>query len=126
MSFRYYRRIGGKKGLGLNIGSSGISSSYRTKYGSIGSKGFSIRTGIPGLTFRSNWRSKKDSGATALVLLMMVVTLFVAYIAILILYNVALFTWWLIGRLYVLLHRFYFRWKAKKLVGDPENQITGH
>ncbi len=34
-------------GLGLNLSKSGISPSYRTKFGSVGPKQFTIRTGIP-------------------------------------------------------------------------------
>jgi biotin carboxyl carrier protein len=53
MSLRYQKRVNLGNGLGLNFSKTGLSTSYRTKYGSIGSRGFSIRTGIPGLSFRS-------------------------------------------------------------------------
>lgn len=52
MGFRYQKRVKLGKGVGLNVSKSGVSPSLRTKYGSIGSKGFSIRTGIPGLSYR--------------------------------------------------------------------------
>jgi len=52
VGFRIQKRINLGKGLGLNIGKTGISTSYRSKAGSIGSKGYSIRTGIPGVSYR--------------------------------------------------------------------------
>lgn len=57
MGIRFNKRIKIGKGLGLNISKSGINPSYKTKKGSISSKGFSIRTGIPGLTYRKNFKS---------------------------------------------------------------------
>jgi fatty acid desaturase len=41
--------------------------SYRSRHGSIGTKGFSLRTGIPGLSFRQGWG--KNAGAAALILI---------------------------------------------------------
>lgn len=64
MGFRFQRRINLSGGWGLNAGKSGGSLSYRTGGGSVGTKGFSIRTGIPGLSFRQNWG--KGSGAVGL------------------------------------------------------------
>lgn len=62
MGFRFHRRINLGNGLGLNLSRSGIGTSVRGKYGAIGSSGFSIRTGIPGLTFRQGW-GKGGQGA---------------------------------------------------------------
>lgn len=55
MGFRFQRRIRIGRGFGLNISKSGITPSHRSRRGSISSKGFSIRTGIPGLQFRKNF-----------------------------------------------------------------------
>ncbi|MFC4635496.1 DUF4236 domain-containing protein [Dokdonia ponticola] len=66
MAFRFNKRIKLSKGLGINLSKSGISTSYRTKSGSVNSKGFSIRTGIPGLTYRKRF---KNSGCALSVLL---------------------------------------------------------
>ena len=52
MGIRYYKRINYGDGLGLNVSKSGVSPSIRTNSGSVSTKGFSIRTGIPGLSFR--------------------------------------------------------------------------
>ena len=52
MGFRFYKRVNYGDGLGLNVSKSGISPSIRTSLGSFGSKGFSIRTGISGLSYR--------------------------------------------------------------------------
>jgi len=66
MGLRFYKRIGGA--AGFNISKSGVSASIRTSMGSIGTRGYSIRTGIPGLYFRGSWRtgSRARRGSTAL------------------------------------------------------------
>ena len=68
MPFRYQKRINLGKGVGINVTQSGVSSSYRTKYGSVGSRGFSFRTGIPGLSFRSGWGKSGPAGLLVIVL----------------------------------------------------------
>ncbi len=62
MGFRYQKRINLGKGFGLNISKSGVSPSFRTKRGSLSSKGYSIRSGIPGLTYRQTFNKGKGSG----------------------------------------------------------------
>lgn len=54
MPFRFNKRVKLSSGLGLNIGKRGVSASVRTKFGSIGSRGISVKTGVPGLTLRSS------------------------------------------------------------------------
>ncbi|PQJ77994.1 DUF4236 domain-containing protein [Polaribacter porphyrae] len=70
MGFRYQKRIKLGKGFGLNISKSGISSSLKTKRGTIGSKGFSVRTGIPGLTYRKTFSKSSRGGCLGIVLLL--------------------------------------------------------
>ncbi|MCM4171857.1 hypothetical protein DHD32_10220 [Arenibacter sp. TNZ] len=99
MGLRYQKRVNLGNGYGLNFGKSGISSSYRTKYGSVGSRGFSIRTGIPGLSFRSSFgKSKKGNGA--IVILMILLFIGAAIIAAVVLWNVVLFLIWLAEETY--------------------------
>lgn len=62
MSIRFNKRIKLGKGLGVNISKSGLTPSYRSKTGSVSSKGFSIRTGIPGVTYRKAFSKSKNSG----------------------------------------------------------------
>lgn len=52
-------KLGG--GVGLNVSKTGVSVSKRAKWGTIGTKGYSIRTGVPGVYFRKRF-SKSDSG----------------------------------------------------------------
>lgn len=113
MGFNYYKRIGGNKGLGLNLSSSGISSSYRTKYGSVSSRGFSIKTGIPGLSFRSGFGHGKNKGTTALIIIMFIAGAFAIYYSLVILYNFLLFVWWIIVEFRKLVLRSYYKWKEK-------------
>jgi hypothetical protein len=60
LGFRKRVNLGG--GLGLNISKSGISPSIRTKAGTISSKGFSIRTGVSGVSYKKNFSTVKNSG----------------------------------------------------------------
>ena len=69
MGFKYNKRIKLGKRLGLNISKSGLSTSYRTKRGTISSKGFSIRTGIPGLIYRKRF---KNSGCMLSMLMLFI------------------------------------------------------
>ena len=62
MGFRFSKRINLGGGLGLNVSKSGISSSLRTKVGSISNKGFSVPTGISGASYRKSFNSSKSSG----------------------------------------------------------------
>ncbi len=113
MGFRLQKRVGGNRGLGVNISGSGFSTSYRSKYGAIGSKGFSIRTGLPGLTFRSNWAKGNRKGNGASVLTLILLTLFLSYLSIVVIYNVIRFFGWVITEIYHLGLRLYFQWKEK-------------
>ena len=76
MGIRYQKRVNLGKGVGLNVSKSGLSPSIRTKYGSISPKGFSVRTGIPGLTYRSG----KNSNAAGIMLAIGAVTVGVLFI----------------------------------------------
>lgn len=78
MAFRFNKRIKLGKGFGININKSGITPSYRTKKGSISSKGYTVRTGIPGLTYRKAFSKRKNSGCLVL-LLIMISILFVTH-----------------------------------------------
>ena len=69
MGFRYQKRIKLGKGFGLNISKSSITPSYRNKRGSLSSKGYSIRTGIPGLSYRKTFSKSSKKGCIALIML---------------------------------------------------------
>lgn len=71
MGFRFQRRINLGGGWGLNTSGTSASMSYRSRHGSIGTSGFSLRTGIPGLSYRQGWG--KGAGAIALVMLVVAV-----------------------------------------------------
>ncbi len=62
MAFRFNKRIKLGKGLGINLSKSGITPSHRNKKGSLSSKGYSVRTGIPGLSYRKTFSQTKNSG----------------------------------------------------------------
>jgi hypothetical protein len=86
MGFSYRKRINVGKGLGVTLSSAGMSASYRTQMGSVGSRGYSIRTGIPGLTFRSSWGRSKYG----LIVLLVIAIATVVYV---IVYNVIGVCW---------------------------------
>jgi hypothetical protein len=54
MGFRFQKRIKLGGGLGLNISKSGISPSVRTKMGTFSRKGYSVKTGIPGVRYQNS------------------------------------------------------------------------
>lgn len=68
MGIRFSKRVNLGKGLGFNISKSGITPSLRTKSGSISIKGFSIKTGVPGVSYRNNF-SKSTRGCLGLCLI---------------------------------------------------------
>ncbi|WP_062053977.1 DUF4236 domain-containing protein [Aquimarina longa] len=75
MAFKYHKRIKLGKGFGLNISKSGISPSYRSKIGSISSKGYSIRTGIKGLSYRKTFKKSKGCMSLFIMLISINVTI---------------------------------------------------
>lgn len=73
MGLRFQKRINLGKGIGINISKSGISPSIRTKKGSLSSKGYSIRTGISGVTYRKTFSKAKNSGCLVMILIFLTV-----------------------------------------------------
>lgn len=106
MGFRFYKRIPTGSGTGINISGSGVSVSKRGKYGSFGTNGFSVKTGIPGLSFRKSWAgaSKGKGLETLLILLFFGIVVYVAYNLIvligLIMYNILAFFFGFIEGIY--------------------------
>lgn len=73
MGFRFQKRIKLGKNLGVHISKSGITPSYRNKRGSISSKGYAIRTGIPGVTYRKTFSKSKHSGCLFFLLILFLI-----------------------------------------------------
>lgn len=65
MGFRFQRRLNLGRGVGVNLGKTGASASYRNKAGSFGTSGVSLRTGIPGLSFRQSFGKSGGIGYIA-------------------------------------------------------------
>ncbi|MBV7268032.1 DUF4236 domain-containing protein [Winogradskyella luteola] len=82
MGFRFQKRIKLGKRFGINISKSGITPSYRTKKGSLSSKGYSINTGIPGLNYRKTFSKSSKSGCSIFVLIAMSSTIILLIIKI--------------------------------------------
>ena len=78
MGFRIQRRLNITRGMGLNLSKSGISPSLRSDFGSLSLKGLSIRTGIPGVSFRQGFGSKSGNAA----LIFGIILIFVAMLPI--------------------------------------------
>ena len=78
MGLRYQKRINLGKGFGLNISKSGVSPSLRTKRGSLSSKGYSIRSGIPGVTYRKTFSKAKNSGCFVVGVILISTAIFVS------------------------------------------------
>lgn len=73
MGFRFQKRINLGKGIGLNISKSGITPSIRTKSGSLSTKGYSVKTGISGVSYRKNFSNSKNSGCAVFLLIPIVI-----------------------------------------------------
>ena len=73
MSFRFQKRINLGKGIGLNISKSGITPSIKTKSGSLSTKGYSVKTGISGVSYRKNFSNSKNSGCVVFLLIPIVI-----------------------------------------------------
>lgn len=93
MGFIYRKRINVGKGLGVTLSSTGMSASYRTRMGSVSLSGYSFRTGIPGLTFRSTWGRSKIG-------LIILLAIGIATIVYVIFYNLLAVSWYLLTWLY--------------------------
>jgi hypothetical protein len=79
MGIRLQKRINLGKGLGINVSKSGIKPSYRTKIGTLSSTGYSIRTGIPGITYRKSF-SKSSKGGCILTLFLFLSTISIIFL----------------------------------------------
>jgi len=127
MGFRFQRRLNLGGGWGLNTGLSGGSLSYRSRQGSIGTKGLSLRTGIPGLTYRRSWG--KNAGAAALVVLAVAVTLGALAIALRIFLFVLPLLWnclvWVVLTLYDLCVYGVERVKMRRSHSAPPGNSNG-
>lgn len=77
MGFRFQRRVNFSGGFRLNVSGSGGSPSFRGRNGSVSTKGFSVRSGITGLSFRQSWG--KNSGATVAVAALVVGVVVIAF-----------------------------------------------
>ncbi len=89
MGIRYYKRVKIGKNTGLNISKSGVSSSVRTQAGSIGTRGFSIRTGIPGLSYRKSWG--KNNGFSAVLILLFMALFWLLFVFVQIVVRASIF-----------------------------------
>lgn len=74
-----HKRINLGKGIGINISKSGISPSLRTKRGTLSTKSLSVRTGIPGLTYRKTFSNAKGKGCLLQVLIFFGMITFLTY-----------------------------------------------
>jgi hypothetical protein len=77
MGIRFQKRLNLGKGFGFNFSKSGISPSIRTKGGSISSKGYSVRSGIPGLYYRSSFGK---NGCLVTLLLLIIGSIIMSFI----------------------------------------------
>lgn len=74
MGFRFNKRINLGKGLGVNVSKSGITPSYRTKRGSLSSKGYSVKSGIPGITYRNTYSKSKNKGCLLILIFFVLIS----------------------------------------------------
>ena len=116
MGFRFQKRVSLGGGLGLNISKSGVSPSYRTRYGSISPRGFSFRTGVAGLTYRSGFGGRKRKGNAGDALLLLFVAFWLVIISLLIILKLIELFFWLLTELIKFIQRVQYRRQIKKEV----------
>ena len=114
MGFRFHKRVSLGGGLGLNISKSGVSPSYRTRYGSISSKGFSFRTGIAGLTYRSGFGGRSRKGNAGDAILLLFVAFWLVIISLLTILKLIELFFWAITELIKFIQRVQYRRQIKK------------
>ena len=91
MGFRFQRRLNLGSGFGFNLGKTGASVSRRTSFGSIGTGGFSLRSGIAGFGYRRSFGRGGRGGGAAVGLAMLAVMLVVNLVSILVVLGVNIF-----------------------------------
>ncbi|NQT63596.1 MAG: DUF4236 domain-containing protein [Candidatus Marinimicrobia bacterium] len=94
MSFRIQRRMNLGSGLGLNLSKSGASPSIRTKFGSVGAKGFSLRTGIKGLYIRQSWGKGVDGAIIGILVTMLMIVMNIGISITFFMLKIALYVGW--------------------------------
>lgn len=119
MGIRLQRRINLGGGAGINVSKSGFSPSLQTKYGTIGAKGFSIRTGIPGLYYRDVFKSSKKGNGGIVILIFLAIGLFV--FAAIVLWNILRMLWWAMEEFTHFLMRLYQKRQIRKEAGHSMN-----
>jgi len=122
MGFRFYRRIPVDKNTGINVSKSGFSASTRGGYGSIGTKGFSIRTGIPGLGFRKSWSGSSKGRGLDMLFIILLSFIFI-YVAYNILVLVALIIYNVFGLIFDLIRYLFRTFKYYAFEQEPETPI---
>lgn len=118
MGFRFYRRVGGQQGVGMNISKSGVSTSVRTRFGSFGQRGFSIRTPVKGLSFRGSWSRTRNKDLATLMNLA-ILALFLILFVYSVVYNLIRFLVWLTAKISYLILQ--YRNKHKESVMEKTN-----
>jgi len=118
MGLRIQRRVNLSNGLGLNVSRSGVSPSLRSRWGAIGPRGFSIRTGIPGLTYRGGPLVGKGKKGGDLAILLFIGLFFAA--AFLVTWNLMRFVVWALAELYKAAARLFS--KPPPPVLDPDHR----
>jgi len=91
MTIRIQRRISLGSGLGINVSKSGFSVSQRTPFGSFGSTGYSIRSGIPGVFYRKYSGRGRKKGDTMTILFILMLLAGLVYVLFLVLKIIVLF-----------------------------------
>ena len=92
MGFRFYRRVNLGNGLGLNLSKSGVSPGIRTSSGSIGTRSFSLPTGIKGLYYRGS-TGGKNAGLVMLLILLISGVFILAYYLVIAIINGFIILW---------------------------------
>lgn len=114
MGLRFYKRVKINDNIGLNLSKTGVSASLKSRFGSIGPKGFTLKTGIPGLSLKSSFKNANGKGLANLIIFILIVGLLVLVLTII--WNLLLALYWMVVEIFHAVERANYKARVKKII----------
>lgn len=116
MGFQFYKRVRVNENIGLNLSKAGISMSFRSRFGSISPKGFTLKTGIPGFSVRSSFKNTSPKGLVNFLLFILLLGLLV--LSVIIIWNVLLIFYWVVTEGFHAIQRAVYKARIKRIINN--------
>jgi hypothetical protein len=114
MGLQFYKRLKINDNIGVNLSKTGVSASLRSRFGSIGPKGFSVKTGIPGLSLRSSFKNANGKGLANFIIFILILGLIVLILTII--WNLLLVLYWIVVEILHAVERANYKARVKKII----------